>query len=407
MNSALSHITVLDLSRVLAGPWAGQVLADLGADVIKVERPGMGDDTRGWGPPFLRAARGHDSPDAAYYLCANRNKKSVTVDFTTAEGQAIIRDLARQADVVLENFKVGGLESYGLDYASLRTINPRLIYCSITGFGQTGPYAPRAGYDLLVQAMGGLMSITGRRDDEAGAGPQKAGVAVTDILTGLYATIGILAALAHRERSGVGQHIDLGLLDVQVACLANQAMNYLISGSAPRRSGNAHPNLVPYQDFPTSDGYMVIAVGTDAQFARLCAVTGLAGLESNPDFSTNKQRVANRRELIEQLSAVTVTHPTTHWVAALERVGVPAGPINTLDAVFDDPQVRARGMRIDLPHPVAGNVALVANPLRLSETPVTYRSAPPTLGAQTDEVLAGRLSMSATDIEALRAKGVI
>jgi crotonobetainyl-CoA:carnitine CoA-transferase CaiB-like acyl-CoA transferase len=375
MNSALSHITVLDLSRVLAGPWAGQVLADLGADVIKVERPGMGDDTRGWGPPFLRAAHGNDSADAAYYLCANRNKKSVTVDFTTAEGQAIIRDLARQADVVLENFKVGGLESYGLDYASLRTINPQLIYCSITGFGQTGPYAPRAGYDLLVQAMGGLMSITGRRDDEAGAGPQKAGVAVTDILTGLYATIGVLAALAHRERSGVGQHIDLGLLDVQVACLANQAMNYLVSGSAPRRSGNAHPNLVPYQDFPTSDGYMVIAVGTDAQFARLCAVT--------------------------------VTHPTAHWVAALENVGVPAGPINTLDAVFADPQVRARGMRIDLPHPVAGNVALVANPLRLSETPVAYRSAPPTLGAQTDEVLAGRLAMSAADIDALRAKGVI
>ena len=264
MNSALSHITVLDLSRVLAGPWAGQVLADLGADVIKVERPGMGDDTRGWGPPFLRAAHGDDSADAAYYLCANRNKKSVTVDFTTAEGQAIIRDLARQADVVLENFKVGGLESYGLDYASLRTINPRLIYCSITGFGQTGPYAPRAGYDLLVQAMGGLMSITGRRDDEAGAGPQKAGVAVTDILTGLYATIGILAALAHRERSGVGQHIDLGLLDVQVACLANQAMNFLISGGTPRRSGNAHPIWSRTRTSRQGDGYMVIAVGTDA-----------------------------------------------------------------------------------------------------------------------------------------------
>src|SRR5450432_3906375 len=300
MNGALSHVTVLDLSRVLAGPWAGQVLADLGAEVIKVERPDTGDDTRGWGPPFLRDARGHDSTDAAYYLCANRNKKSITVDFTTAEGRSIVQGLARQSDVVLENFKVGGLEAYGLDCASLRAINPRLIYCSITGFGQTGPYAPRAGYDLLVQAMGGLMSITGRRDDEPGAGPQKAGVAVTDILTGLYAAIGVLAALSHRERTGIGQHIDIGLLDVQVACLANQAMNYLVSGSVPRRSGNAHPNLVPYQDFPTSDGYMIIAVGNDAQFVRLCGVMGLKELAADPYFASNKQRVANRRELIDK-----------------------------------------------------------------------------------------------------------
>jgi crotonobetainyl-CoA:carnitine CoA-transferase CaiB-like acyl-CoA transferase len=407
MNSALSHITVLDLSRVLAGPWAGQVLADLGADVIKVERPGTGDDTRGWGPPFLRDAQGNDSADAAYYLCANRNKQSITVDFTTPEGQAIIRELACKSDVVLENFKVGSLESYGLDYASLRALNPRLVYCSITGFGQTGPYAARAGYDLLVQAMGGLMSITGRQDGEPGAGPQRVGVAVTDILTGLYAAIGVLAALAHRDRSGAGQHIDIGLLDVQVACLANQAMNYLVSGSAPRRYGNAHPNLVPYQDFPTSDGYMVIAVGNDAQFARLCAVTGLAALAEDPDFRTNKMRVANRRELIDKLSAATVTHPTAHWVAALEAVGVPAGPINSLDSVFDDPQVRARGMQIELPHPVAGTVSLVANPLRLSETPVSYRSAPPPLGAQTQEVLAERLGMQAVDIAALRAKGII
>jgi crotonobetainyl-CoA:carnitine CoA-transferase CaiB-like acyl-CoA transferase len=407
MNGALSHITVLDLSRVLAGPWAGQVLADLGAEVIKVERPGTGDDTRTWGPPFLRDIHGNDSADAAYYLCANRNKKSITVDLTTPEGQSIVQNLARKSDVVLENFKVGALANYGLDYPSLRAVNPRLIYCSITGFGQTGPYAPRAGYDLLVQAMGGLMSITGRQDDEPGAGPQKAGVAVTDILTGLYAAIGILAALAHRERTGIGQHIDLGLLDVQVACLANQAMNYLISGSAPRRSGNAHPNLVPYQDFPTSDGYMVIAVGNDAQFARLCAVLALAELAADPSFADNKQRVLNRRELIDKLSAVTVTHPTAHWVAALEAVGVPAGPINNLGAVFDDPQVRARAMRIELPHPVAGTVSLVANPLRLSETPVSYRSAPPPLGAQTGEVLAERLGLSAADIEILRAKGVV
>ena len=407
MHGALSHVTVLDLSRVLAGPWAGQVLADLGAEVIKIERPGTGDDTRTWGPPFLRDRQGNDSADAAYYLCANRNKKSVTVDFTAAEGRNIVRDLARNSDVVLENFKVGGLAAYGLDYESLRAVNPRLIYCSITGFGQTGPYAPRAGYDLLVQAMGGLMSITGRPDDEPGAGPQKAGVAVTDILTGLYAAIGILAALAHRERTGIGQHIDLGLLDVQVACLANQAMNYLVSGSAPRRSGNAHPNLVPYQDFPTSDGYMVIAVGNDAQFVRLCGVLSLADLAADPSFAGNKQRVLNRRELIDKLSAATVTHPTAHWVAALERAGVPAGPINTLDAVFDDPQVRARDMRIELPHPVAGAVSLVANPLRMSETPVTYRSAPPPLGAQTGEVLAERLGLSAAAIEALRAKGIV
>lgn len=407
MKSALSHVTVLDLSRVLAGPWAGQVLADLGADVTKVERPGTGDDTRGWGPPFLRDAQGRDTTDAAYYLCANRNKKSITVDFTTAEGQAIVRELAGSSDVVLENFKVGGLQAYGLDYASLRSANPSLIYCSITGFGQTGPYAQRAGYDLLVQAMGGLMSITGRQDDEPGAGPQKAGVAVTDILSGLYATIGILAALAHRERTGEGQHIDVALLDVQVACLANQAMNYLIGGTAPQRSGNAHPNLVPYQDFPTSDGYMIIAVGNDAQFARLCGVLGLAALAEDPSFATNKQRVVNRRELIARLSAVTVTHPTAHWTRALENVGVPAGPINALDAVFADPQVRARGMRIELPHPGSGSVPLVANPLRLSETPVTYRSAPPSLGAQTREVLGQRLAMSASALEELHAKGII
>jgi len=407
MSNALSHVTVLDLSRVLAGPLAGQVLADLGAEVIKIERPGAGDDTRGWGPPFLRNIDGGDSADAAYYLCANRNKKSVTVDFTAPEGRSIIRDLARKSDVVLENFKCGGLKAYGLDYESLRSVNPRLIYCSITGFGQTGPYAARAGYDLLVQAMGGLMSITGRPDGEAGAGPQKAGVAVTDILTGLYASIGILAALAHRERSGVGQRIDLSLLDVQVACLANQAMNYLVSGAVPQRTGNAHPNLVPYQDFPTSDGHMIIAAGNDAQFARLCAVMGVAQLADDPLYHTNKQRVMNRRALIDTLSAITATRPTASWVAALEAVGVPAGPINDLEAVFADPQVRARNMRINMPHPVAGTVPLVANPLRLSQTPVTYRSAPPPLGAQTREVLTERLGLSAADFDALRAKGII
>ncbi len=409
MNHALSHVTVLDLSRILAGPWAGQILADLGADVIKIERPGTGDDTRAWGPPFLRSAdRTRDvRADAAYYLCANRNKKSVTVDIATPEGQSIVRELARTSDVVLENFKVGGLEPYGLDYESLRALNPRVIYCSITGFGQTGPYASRAGYDFLIQGMGGLMSITGRGPEEPGAGPQKAGVAVTDILTGLYASIGILAALAHRERTGAGQYIDVSLLDVQVACLANQALNYLVSGQVPQRLGNAHPNIVPYQDFPTSDGYMIIAVGNDSQFARLCAAAGIAELASDPRFATNQQRVNNRGPLIDTLCAATRTRPTAQWIADLERVGVPCGPINSIDAVFADPQVRARCMQIELAHPLAGSVPMVANPLRLSATPVSYRSAPPTLGAHTRAVLEEKLGLSAAQIGELATKGII
>ena len=409
MNHALSHVTVLDLSRILAGPWAGQILADLGADVIKIERPGTGDDTRAWGPPFLRSADGtaNAHADAAYFLCANRNKKSVTVDIATPEGQGIVRELARTSDVVLENFKVGGLEPYGLDYESLRALNPRVIYCSITGFGQTGPYASRAGYDFLIQGMGGLMSITGRGPDEPGAGPQKAGVAVTDLLTGLYASIGILAALNHRERTGAGQYIDVSLLDVQVACLANQALNYLVGGQVPQRLGNAHPNIVPYQDFPTSDGYMIIAVGNDAQFARLCAAAGIAELASDPKFATNQQRVNNRGPLIDALCAATRTRPTAQWIADLERVGVPCGPINSIDAVFADPQVRARCMQVELPHPLAGRVPMVANPLRLSATPVSYRSAPPTLGAHTRAVLEEKLGLSAARIGELAAKGII
>jgi crotonobetainyl-CoA:carnitine CoA-transferase CaiB-like acyl-CoA transferase len=409
MNDALSHVTVLDLSRILAGPWAAQVLADLGAEVIKIERPGTGDDTRAWGPPFLRNADGTENPgaDAAYYLCANRNKKSVTVDFTTPAGQRIVQRLAKGSDVVLENFKAGGLLAYGLDYESLKAVNPRLIYCSITGFGQTGPYASRAGYDFLIQGMGGLMSITGREAHEPGAGPQKAGVAVTDILAGLYASIGILAALAHRERTGFGQYIDVSLMDVQVACLANQALNYLVSGQVPQRLGNAHPNIVPYQDFPTSDGYMIIAVGNDAQFARLCAAAGLAELAVDPRFATNKQRVSHRSLLIETLCGATRTRSTAQWIADLESVGVPCGPINSIDAVFADPQVRARAMHVELPHPVAGTVPLVANPLRLSSTPVSYRTAPPTLGAHTHEVLRERLGLSPADIDALMAERVI
>jgi crotonobetainyl-CoA:carnitine CoA-transferase CaiB-like acyl-CoA transferase len=409
LNAALSHVTVLDLSRILAGPWAGQVLADLGAEVIKIERPTGGDDTRSWGPPFLRGADGREDPsaDAAYYLCANRNKQSVTVDFTTPQGRSIVERLAQDADVVLENFKVGGLKAHGLDYESLRAINPRLIYCSITGFGQTGPYAPRPGYDFLVQAMGGLMSITGRAADEPGAGPQRAGVAVADIMTGLYAAIGILAALHHRERTGVGQHIDLALLDVQVACLANQAMNYLVGGKAPTRLGNAHPNIVPYQDFPTRDGDVIIAVGNDAQFVRLCGALGLDELALDDRYATNQGRVAHRGPLIERLRQATRMQPTAHWVAVLERAGVPCGPINAIDAVFADPQVEARAMRVEMAHPVSGTVSLVANPLRLSETPVTYRTAPPTLGAQTRRILQERLGMSAEEIARLSDAGVI
>jgi crotonobetainyl-CoA:carnitine CoA-transferase CaiB-like acyl-CoA transferase len=407
MSGALSHIRVLDLSRVLAGPWAGQMLGDLGAEVIKIERPGSGDDTRAWGPPFLRDRDGHETAESAYFLCANRNKKSVTVDIARPEGQRIIRELARRADVVLENFKVGGLAQYGLDYASLGAVNPRLVYCSITGFGQTGPYAQRAGYDFLIQGMGGLMSITGRRDGEPGAGPQKVGVALTDIMTGLYATSAILAALLHRERTGAGQYIDLALLDVQVATLANQAMNYLVSGVAPGRMGNAHPNIVPYQDFPTADGDMIIAVGNDGQFARLCAALGHPEWGSDPRFATNERRVANRETLIGLLRGATAQRRTREWVAMLEAVGVPCGPINTLADVFADPQVRARGMAVPLSHPAGAEVTLVANPIRMSATPPDYRTAPPLLGQDTEQVLTEILGLDAEAIARLQAEGVI
>ena len=391
---------------MLAGPWASQILGDLGATVYKIERPGSGDDTRVWGPPFLQDSAGARG-DAAYYLCTNRNKRSITVDFTTPEGREIVQALAARADVVLENFKVGGLRAHGLDYATLRALNPRLIYCSITGFGQTGPYASRPGYDFLIQAMGDLMSVTGAKDGEPGAGPQKAGVALTDILTGLYATIGILAALAHRERTGEGQQIDVALLDVQVACLANQAMNYLVGGKPPVRMGNAHPNIVPYQDFPTADGHMIVAVGNDAQFRRLVAEFGRPDWADDPRFATNEARVANRETLIAAIRAVTVTRPTADWVSRLERAQVPCGPINALDAVFADPQVRARELRLELPHPVAGQVPQVASPLRLSATPVAYRNAPPTLGADTRVVLEEVLGMGAAEIDALAAKGIV
>lgn len=407
MSGALSHIRVLDLSRVLAGPWAGQLLADLGAEVIKIERPQTGDDTRSWGPPFLKDENGKDTSEAAYYLCANRNKKSVTVDIGSPEGQDLIRTLARSSDVVLENFKAGGLRQYGLDYDSLRAENPRLVYCSITGFGQTGPYANRPGYDFLIQGLGGLMSITGRRDGEAGAGPQKVGVALTDILTGLYATVGVLSALAHRDRTGEGQYIDLALLDVQIACLANQNMNFLATGIAPKRMGNAHPNIVPYQDFPTADGDMILAVGNDSQFASLCKVLRHPEWSADERFRTNAGRVKHREELIPLIRQATVFRTTQEWIAALEAANVPCGPINDLKAMYDDPQVKARGLRMEMPHPLAGKVPTVANPIRLSATPVEYRQAPPLLGQHTHEVLQEVLGLSGERIHALAAQGII
>lgn len=390
--SALSNLRVLDLSRVLAGPWAGQMLADLGADVVKVERPGAGDDTRAWGPPYLRDADGRDTSEAAYFLSANRNKRSITIDFTQPAGQQQVRELVQRADVLVENFKVGGLAAYGLDYASLQALNPRLIYCSVTGFGQQGPYAKRAGYDFMIQAMGGLMSITGKADGEEGAGPVKVGVALTDILTGLYASNAILAALAERERSGLGQYIDLALLDVQIACLGNQALNYLTTGVPPKRLGNAHPNIVPYQDFPTADGDFILTVGNDGQFRKFCEVAGHPEWSADARFATNSARVANRAELVPLIRQVTVFRTTAEWIAALEQAGVPCGPINDLAQVFADPQVQARGTRIRMAHPLAGEVDLVANPIRLSRTPVDYRRPPPLLGEHNSEVLTDWLS---------------
>nr|WP_249683004.1 CaiB/BaiF CoA-transferase family protein [Pseudomonas syringae] len=404
---ALSHIRVLDLSRVLAGPWAGQILADLGADVIKVERPGCGDDTRSWGPPFLQDAAGQNTTEAAYYLSANRNKQSVTIDFTRPEGQRLVRELAAKSDIVIENFKVDGLAAYGLDYESLKAVNPRLIYCSITGFGQSGPYARRPGYDFMIQALGGLMSLTGLPDGEEGAGPVKVGVALTDILTGLYSTTAILAALAHRDQSDIGQYIDMALLDVQVACLANQAMNYLTTGVAPKRLGNAHPNIVPYQDFPTADGDLILTVGNDSQFRKFAAVAGQPQWAEDPRFLTNKLRVAHRAELIPLIRQVTVFKATAQWVSELEAAGVPCGPVNDLAQVFADPHVVARCLAIELPHALAGRVPQVASPIRLSETPVEYTRAPPLLGEHTAQVLQALLGIGEEELTLLREAGVL
>ncbi|EPD40387.1 hypothetical protein HMPREF9701_02634 [Delftia acidovorans CCUG 274B] len=412
---ALGHLRVLDLSRVLAGPWCTQNLADMGADVIKIEKPGEGDDTRHWGPPFFPDAQGNPSDNAVYFAACNRNKRSVTVDMATAEGQRLIRELAMQSDVVVENFKTGGLKRYGLDYASLSALNPRLIYCSVTGFGQTGPYAPRAGYDLLVQAMSGLMSITGRADSEPGGGPLRVGVAVIDLFTGMYATTAILGALEARHRTGRGQHIDMALLDVAMAVLANQGAGFLNTGHVPGRQGNTHPSVVPYQDFPTADGRMLLAIGNDGQFARFCEAAG-TDWASDERFATNAGRVTHRDALIPLMSDLTRSRPTAEWIALLEDKAVPCGPINHIGQAFDDAQVRARGLRVEQERypgatPPAGEtinrVVTTASPLRLSDTPTTLRHAPPALGQHTDEVLRQRLGLDAQQLQALRDQGVV
>ncbi len=419
MSPPLRDVRVLELSRILAGPWAGQTLADLGASVIKVERPGVGDDTRQWGPPFVERAGGdarRGGRDAAYYLCTNRGKRSIEVDLTRPEGQRIVRELAARSDVLIENFKVDGLARYGLDYASLRAVNPGLVYCSITGFGQTGPYRALPGYDFLIQGMGGLMSVTGEPDSAPGGRPVKVGVAVTDVFTGLYAVIAIQAALAHRERTGEGQHIDLALLDVQAATLANQASNYLVSGTPPGRMGNAHPNIVPYEAFATSDGHVILAVGNDRQFERFCDLAGCPQLASDPRFATNPARVEHRAVLIPLVAERIRLRTRADWLAALEAAGVPCGPINDIGELFDDPQVRARELRVEIPDtppdqpdrggPVA-TLPVVASPIRFSATPLRHDRPPPRLGEHTDEVLRGELGMTAADIAGLRAAGVI
>jgi crotonobetainyl-CoA:carnitine CoA-transferase CaiB-like acyl-CoA transferase len=407
LPTALGHIRVLDLSRVLAGPWCSQNLADLGADVIKIERPGVGDDTRAWGPPYAQDAAGNSTSEAAYYLSANRGKRSVTVDIASAEGQALVRELARHSDVVLENFKVGHLKRFGLDYASLKAVKPDLVYCSITGFGQDGPYAHRAGYDFLIQGMGGLMSVTGERDDLPGGGPQKAGVALTDLMTGMYATVAVLAALTHRDRTGEGQHIDMALLDTQVAMLANMGSNYLNSGKAPKRWGNAHANIVPYQTFACADGHLIVAVGNDGQYQKFVEAGGRPELAADPRFLTNPLRVKHRDTLVPILAGMVRTRGRDEWIELLEAAGVPCGPINDIGDVFANPQVKARGVAIDLPHPVAGTVKLVRSPMKMSATPATSDRAPPLLGQHTDEVLRDVLGKSGDEIAGLRAKGVL
>jgi len=403
----LSHIRVLDLSRVLAGPWASQNLADLGAEVIKVERPGAGDDTRGWGPPWLKDGAGKDTKESAYYLSVNRNKKSVTLDISKPEGRQIVCQLAEKCQVLIENYKVGTLARYGLGYEELKRADPGLIYCSVTGFGQDGPYAPRPGYDFIFQGMGGLMSITGERDGQPGAGPQKVGIAITDVLTGMYASLAICGALTHRERTGQGQYIDCALLDTMVAFNANQIVSYFCSGRVPIRWGNAHPQVVPYEVFATSDGHLILAVGNDGQFQRFCEVAGCAELAEEARFKTMSQRIVHRAELIPLIAEIMRTRTRHEWIEALEAATVPCGPINNMKEVFEDPQVQHRSLRVNIPHPLGGNAPVVASPMRLSGTPVEYRLAPPLLGQHNREVYVDLLGKTDADLSRLKAAEVI
>ena len=407
MAGPLSHIRVLDLSRVLAGPWASQNLADLGAEVIKVERPGAGDDSRAFGPPWVKDGAGKDTKDSAYFTSANRGKKSITLNIAAPEGQAIARELAIASDVLIENYKYGDLARYGLAYDQLKGLNARLIYCSVTGFGQTGPYRERPGYDFMIQGMGGMMSVTGEPDDAPGGGPQRAGVPIADIITGMYASIAICAALAHRERTGKGQSLDLALLDSQIALLAYQNTNYFATGKPPKRIGNLHPNIVPYQPFRAADGEVILACGNDNLYRKFCGAAGCPELARDPRFTTNGKRVENRAELARLLGAVFRKRTKREWLEVLEAAGVPNGPINDVAQVFDEPQVKARGVRIELEHPAAGKLPLVASPMRFSETPIEYRQAPPLLGEHTEEILRGVLGKSQDEIARLRNARVI
>ncbi len=406
MAGPLSHIRVLDLSRVLAGPWAGQNMADLGAEVIKVERPKIGDDSRAFGPPWVKDQEGKDTRESAYYTAANRGKKSITLNLSNPEGQAIVRELATRADVLIENYKFGDLARYGLGYEDLAKINPRLIYCSVTGFGQTGPYREHPGYDFMIQGMGGMMSVTGEPDEVPGGGPQRAGVPVADIITGMYASIAICAAIANRAETGKGQHLDLALLDSQIALMSYQNTNYFATGKAPVRIGNLHPNIVPYQPFKTSDGSVILACGNDNLFRKFCEVAGCTQLAEDARFSTNGKRVENRAEMTRLLQEIFAKRTTRDWVDALEAAGVPNGPINTIAQVFEEPQVKARNIKIELDHPVAGKMPLVASPMRFSGTPIKHTMAPPTLGQHTEEVLRS-LGKSEADIAKLRNDGIV
>ena len=407
MSGPLSHIRVLDLSRVLAGPWAGQNLADLGAEVIKVERPKFGDDSRTYGPPWVKDAQGQDTKDSAYFTSANRGKKSITLNISQPEGQKLVRELARVCDVLIENYKFGDLARYGLAYDDLKQINPRLIYCSVTGFGQTGPYREHPGYDFMIQGMGGMMSVTGEPDGAPGGGPQRAGVPVADIITGMYASIAICAAIAHRAETGVGQQLDLALLDSQIALLAYQNTNYFATGKPPKRIGNLHPNIVPYQPFRTKDGNVILACANDNLYRKFCQAAGCPELAEDARFASNGKRVENRAEMTRLLQEVMDKRSTHEWVALLEGAGIPNGPINDLGQVYEEPQVKARGIKVELDHPVAGKLPTVASPMRFSATPVEYKLAPPLLGQHTEEVLRDLLKLNAAAIAQLRAEGIV